>query len=163
MNKGEPLQQRHHHPQQIVFSEGTACRFTVGQHPLKRETIFVIHDEVGGAIGSEEVPTGHNAVVAVQFDQRTGLVAESSQTVGEISAVVAWAHSHALAHGQFDWQVLLDCHRQAQFSMPSAIYNSEAPVADDGIKGVAPHVCTLRQGAPSLMIGSRHRPSVAPE
>ena len=74
VHRGQPLQQRHHHRQQVPIVNGPAFRFALRQHLLKRPALLEVHDEVTRAAGAEEGAASHDALVAGKGDEGASLV-----------------------------------------------------------------------------------------
>ena len=134
--------QRVHYGQQEPHGEveGDACFGLALQVFLQRDAGHVFHDDVAGAVGTEEVLHADHAGVLVEARQRAGLVDEAREAVVEglgLVAVDAQADPVAAAGGAVPRQVLLDGQGQRQVLVECQVGDAEAAVAEDPAEAVA--------------------------
>ena len=68
MNLPQSLQQRDCDLQQIRFCEGASLQLALPQHLRQRKTVLILHDQIGGSVGLEELHAGDDARVVPELD-----------------------------------------------------------------------------------------------
>ena len=99
----QSLRQRNGNRQQVSLRERLSGSLPVPEQFGQRQTLQVLHDEVGRAVGPEELAAVDDAGMLLEFDQRFRLFAKAPQPVGEMGIALRTpgADRLALAYREF--------------------------------------------------------------
>ena len=117
---------------------------------------YVLHHDVGGAVGLEEMLYLHDVRV-FEAGHHPGFVQEPVQAPVEVRLVPGGfgQDGHVLlAQGQVRRQALLDGHRDVQGDVPAEIGDAEPAVAQDPVELEVLHTGALGQG--QTVVGGGH-------
>src|SRR6185312_416200 len=109
----------------------------MAEHLAEAAAVLELHDGVGGAVGGEEAQHRHDVRMA-EAGERARLVEEALAAPREVVGRARAARHDlvALAHGELDWQVLLDRHDLGELAVEGAIGDAEATVADHRVESI---------------------------
>ena len=125
----QPVEQRPQDAVELGWCDGTAF-----QALLQRVARHQFHDDVGGAVGLEEVEHAHDRRRALQGGERAALVDEALAAPAEILRHLGRARQHrdaVLADRQRRGQVFLDRDLAMELVVAGAIGDAEAALAQD--------------------------------
>ncbi len=133
----QPVEQR----AQDAFDVGAVERRPCLDAALQRVAAQHLHDDVGGAVGFEEVKDPHDARRVMQAGQRAAFGDEAVATPGEILGDLGRARQHGPAVGtvgQQGRQVFLDRDLAVELAVAGTIGDAEAALAQHGQHLVSP-------------------------
>jgi hypothetical protein len=162
MNLLKTVEQRPQNTIDVFRAELAEARYA----RLERLAVQQLHDDVGGAVGLEEVEDLHDRRHAVQARQRTAFGDETLAPPAEIVGHLGGTRQHrgaVLANRQRRRQVFLDRHLAAELDVARAVGNAEAAlaqhrhdlVAADQLAGLKRDIVDLRYLAGGRGTGRR--------
>ena len=112
MHRGQSLQQRFHHGQQVLFGERLPRLLAAPEKLQQRQTVVMVHDVIRGAVLLEIVETGHDVGFVPELSKLFGLVPEAAQPIVERFLHLGVHRMHggpvSGAHRQLPGKELLD-------------------------------------------------------
>ena len=162
VNVRQPLRQWDGYRQQVGLRERLTRGLTLPEQLRQRQTLHELHDQIGRAVGPEELPAVHDAGMLLEFDQCLRLFPEEPQPIGEVGLALRplGADRRALAYSEFRREVLLDRHDTVQLVVACLIDDSEPAVPEHLFDGVVAEYPPLRQRVPTITPGVWHETSL---
>ena len=136
MDRGQPVEEPPQDPVERRGVERTLLRHLLVQGAASHQ----LHDQVGRAVGLEEVVHQHDAGRAMQGGQRAPLGDEAVATPGEVLGGAGRARHHrraVLADGERGRQIFLDRDVAPQLAVDGTVGDAEAALAEDRDDAIA--------------------------